>query len=251
MKHKPFQFTVSPDFAPTSLAGWHIFNTWLQRSLDTRIHLDIYQDFASQRQAIRNDAIDLIFANPYDASMLIREKGFHCLARPGGRSDEVVIAVRGDHPASTVEGLEAGMRLASTDDPDVHMMGMIMLEPANINADNIERRICSSYVLVAKELLSVQSEVGLFLAEAFYELSKITRRQLRPLVQSQIQVVHHALMVGPRMQHLNEVLLQRLQEMPQTARGQGVLDSLGYKTWEAVEEEDVEFMIDLMDTLVG
>ena len=68
--------TVSPDFSPEKLAGWHIFNTWLQRKLDVDCHLEMFGSFAEQRAAIAADKIDLIYANPYDAAMLVREKGF-------------------------------------------------------------------------------------------------------------------------------------------------------------------------------
>ncbi len=71
-----FMFTVSPDFTPDHLSGWYIFNTWLQRQSDIAIHLEMYNDFHSQREAIQNDSIDLIYANPFDAAMLVREKGF-------------------------------------------------------------------------------------------------------------------------------------------------------------------------------
>ena len=71
-----YQITVSPDFSPDHIFGWYHFNTWLQQNLDTRIHLELYSDFESQREAILSDQIDLIYANPYDASMLVREKGF-------------------------------------------------------------------------------------------------------------------------------------------------------------------------------
>ena len=77
------QLTVSPDFSPDHIAGWYVFNTWLQRKLGVRIHLELYDDFDSQRQAIAANKVDLIYANPYDAAMLVREKGFVAIAACG------------------------------------------------------------------------------------------------------------------------------------------------------------------------
>ena len=85
--------TVSPDFSPEKLAGWHIFNTWLQRKLDVDCHLEMFGSFAEQRAAIAADKIDLIYANPYDAAMLVREKGFVAVSHPMGLPDEAVVAV--------------------------------------------------------------------------------------------------------------------------------------------------------------
>ena len=83
----PYLFTVSPDFTPDHLSGWFIFNTWLQRALSEAFHLELYDDFLSQREAIQADQIDLIYANPYDAAMLVRDKGFTPLVKPVGHSD--------------------------------------------------------------------------------------------------------------------------------------------------------------------
>jgi phosphonate transport system substrate-binding protein len=74
---------------------------------------------------------------------------------------------------------------------------------------------------------------------------------LRPLVTSQISVVRHVLMAGPRMQEhlspLTDLLLGMRTQLPDGPR---VLESLGLQGWERQDQEDTEFMIDLMDTLM-
>ncbi|NKQ36725.1 MAG: phosphate/phosphite/phosphonate ABC transporter substrate-binding protein [Chloroflexi bacterium] len=244
------QMTVSPDFAPDYIPGWYIFNTWLQKQLGEGIHLELYNNFADQREAIRNDQVDIIYANPFDASMLIREKGFKALVRPSNKHDEAVIVVNAQHPAMRVEDLPPESRLVFTSDPDVHLIGMIMLEPADLHMDNLQTKEVDSYVLVAKNLLRNEADIGFFLKEAFYDLSNFIREQLRILVESEISVVHHTLLVGPRLQGKREQIRELLLNMSADSKGQGVLESLGFQFWENVAEEDVEFMIDLMDTLV-
>ena len=93
------KLTVSPDFSPDRIGSWYLFNTWLQRRLGIGIHLDLYDGFAQQRRAIADDGVDLIYANPYDAAMLVRAKGFTAVARPVGVQDEAIIAVAAAHPA--------------------------------------------------------------------------------------------------------------------------------------------------------
>ena len=93
-----YNFTVSPDFNPSHLSGWFIFNTWVQRNLGEHIHLELYDDFEAQRKAIEADEFDLIYANPFDATTLVRKKGFVPVASPSSKSDEAIIAVPVDSP---------------------------------------------------------------------------------------------------------------------------------------------------------
>ena len=250
MTTAPHIFTVSPDFTPDHLSGWFIFNTWLQKTLEAHFHLQLYDDFHSQRDAIKADKIDLIYANPYDAAMLVREKGFKPLAKFGGFADEAIIAVSAQSSYGKVEDLKPGITLATTDDPDVHMMGMIMLEPAELDASKIHFANCDSYVLVAKQLIKQTADVGIFLVEAYNSLSSMIRKELRVLVRSQIHVVHHSLMIGPSIQQYREPLQEALLSMQDCEKGRGVLRALGCEKWELVDDEEMEFMIDLMDTLI-
>ena len=242
-------FTVSPDFSPDHLSGWYIFNTWLQRNTDNAIHLEMYDSFKSQRDVIQNDQIDLIYANPFDAAMLVREKGFLPLVKAVGESDEAIIAVSANNEVEDVAHLNAGIKLAHTDDPDVHLMGMIMLEPGDLDASNITPLLTNSYVLVAKQLLKGDADVGIFLAEAYDDLSSIIKKQLRVLVRSQIDVIHHSLMIGPKLQDKKDEIQAKILEMNESEKGKGVLKSLGFEAWEKVSDDEMEFMIDLMDTL--
>lgn len=245
----PHTFTVSPDFPPQRISGWFIFNTWLQRRLDTGIHLELHDDFARQRADIEAGKIDLIYANPYDAALLVREKGFVPVAKPRDKADEAVIAVPAESAVQRVEDLGPGARIASTDDPDVRTMGMIMIEPADLSAANTVAVACDNYVLVAKALLTGTADAGFFLKQAFEELSEVTRRQLRRIVESHIYVVHHALMAGPRLAGRRDEIRDALLAMDQDAKGRDILANLGLAAWDALGEEDTEFMIDLMDTL--
>ncbi len=244
-----YNFTVSPDFNPSHLSGWFIFNTWLQRNIGEHIHLELYDDFESQRRAISEDKFDLIYANPYDATTLVREKGFVPVASPAYKSDEAIVAVRQDNSAQVVEDLAEGLRISATDDPDVNMMCMIMLEPANLGRNNTVSSTRDTYVLVAKDLIKGDADVGFFLEETYNGLSSVVRSQLRPLVQSQIQVINHVLLMGPSLAHKHGELSQALSEMNATPNGEGVLKSLNFNSWSLVEQEETEFMIDLMDTL--
>nr|CAA6829592.1 MAG: ABC-type phosphate/phosphonate transport system periplasmic component [uncultured Thiotrichaceae bacterium] len=245
----PYNMTVSPDFPPEHIAGWYIFNTWLQRQLSESIHLELYSDFPQQRTAIQNNEIDLIYANPFDAAMLVREKGFIALAAPVGHADEAVIAVRKESEVQKIEDLPVECSVASTDDPDINLIGMIMLEPADISCETAQVHQVDTYVLVAKQLIQQKAEVGFFLADAFDNLSSFVSSQLREVIRSQIHDIRHVLLAGPRVQERHEAIKTVLAGMNDDEKGLDVLSNLNFESWEILQQEDTEFMIDLMDTL--
>lgn len=245
-----YQFTVSPDFSPDHLSGWYIFNTWLQRQAQVAMHLELYDHFQAQRDAIKADNVDLIYANPFDAAMLVREKGFLPLVKAAGIADEAIIAVNIDNPIDDIADLEKGIKVAVTEDPDVHTIGMIMLEAGDLDASNIQTRFCDSHVLIAKNLIQGEADVGIFLAKAYDDLSKITKSRLKILVRSQISVIHHSLMLGPKLADRRTEMQYLLLSMNDDTKGKSVLNSLNFAAWEKVDDEEMEFMIDLMDTLI-
>ena len=70
MMNQIYLLTVSLDFPPQRMAGWTIFNDWLCQAFDPRLRLDVNHDFATQRRAIINGEVDMVYANPFDASLL-------------------------------------------------------------------------------------------------------------------------------------------------------------------------------------
>ncbi len=58
-------------------------------------------------------------------------------------------------------------------------------------------------------------------------------------------------MVGPALADRRDQLVAALVAMGGDPKGQGVLAGLGIESWEAVDHEEAEFMIDLMDTLAS
>lgn len=245
-----YTMTVSPDFPPAQIAEWYILNTWLQRQLDIQIHLELYDSFNDQRKAVDADKIDLIYANPFDASMLVREKEFTAVAKPMNKADEVIIAVAVDSAINDVGELQPNTRIAKTDDPDVNMIGMIMLEPADLNADNTSSEISDTYALAAKQLMSGTADVGFFLAESYEKFSNLIKKQLKVLVTSQISVICHTFMVSPNAGEHAQAIQKALLSMNDDPRSADILQGLGFTGWAEQSYEDTEFMIDLMDTLV-
>lgn len=244
-----FIMTISPDFKPDLISGWYIFNTWLQKKIDTNIHIEMVNDFDELAKAIDAESIDLIYANPCDIAKLVREKSFTPIAKPIGTQDETIIITRADNPVNNVEALATGIKIAMTDVPDVNTIGMIMLEPGDIGPDDIEPIICSNYITVAKKVISGEADIGFLLSDAFNEFSNLVKKQVKPLITSKIHVLHHAFLTGPKFSEKTAQLQETLLTMVNDSNGQDILKNLEIDKWEAMDQDEAEFLIDLIDTL--
>jgi len=246
-----YQFTISPDFNSNQLSSWFIFNNRLQKFLGDATHLQLYDDFQSLREAEDRGEVDIIFANAFDTAFLVREKGFIPVARGADRSDEALIAVAAESPVSHVTDFKPGVKVAATDAPDVEMIGRILLEPADLDRDNISLLRKENYVTVAKSLIQGDADAGFFLRTSYDDLSDLIRRQLQAVVSSHIYVVCHALLISPKLAERQDSLLKGLQSMTGNVEDSALLDEIGMPGgWVAMEREDAEFMIDMMNTLL-
>lgn len=244
-----FTMTISPDFKPELISGWYIFNTWLQKKIDANIHIDMVNSFSELSQAIDKGTIDLIYANPCDIAKLVREKSFIPIAKPVGVQDETVIISRIDSSVTDIEAIQSGVKIAMTDVPDVNTIGMIMLEPADIDPSDIEAQVCSNYITVAKKVINGEADIGFLLADAFEEFSNLVKKQVQPLITSKIHVLHHALLCSPDFSEKQSIFQESLLSMNNDSKGLDILKNLEIEKWELMDNDEAEFLIDLIDTL--
>lgn len=243
------RFTVSPDFPPNLTAAWSAFGGWLGERIGESLSFDLYPGFSSQRDAVEEGRIDLIYATPFDAAMLVREKGFAGLARACDRADEAVVAVRNNHPAASVTDLTGNVVVAGGGDPQVTKIGQLLLQPADVLESDDEIKSFDTYSELARSVIDGSTEVGVFLKRAFDELDREQRVNLRPLVTSEIHVVHHQLMGAARIVAIHGPICTALLAMDRDDTGRRILAELGISAWERLGDGDIDYMIDLMDTL--
>jgi phosphonate transport system substrate-binding protein len=242
-------FTISPDFPPNLLAGWYIFNTWFQKQTGLNIHLNLYHSFEEQQIAIDNNKNDIVYVNPFDAVRLVRDKGFVPIAKVEGRLDEAVIVVKAESPLETMEAFEPNLKLAMTENPDVNMISMMLLEAVDLNNGNIQKTTYDSYIIMVKNLLKGEVEAGIFLEKAYDELSAGVKKQLKIVLRSDLEELYHSFLIGPELADRQAEIQSLLVSMGDNPIGKGVLGALGFKSWCKIENEEMEFMIDLIDTL--
>lgn len=245
-------FLIAPDFAPERFAGWHMLNTVLQKRSGESLHLLTPASVAEQAELIAKGDVAAVYANPFDAASMIRDAGYVAVARPLGKSDEMVMATRADSPLDSIDGLKPGCKIALTDNKDVKLIGLRLLEAADLTEADVQWQLVESYQAAARMTIKGEVDIGFFLAEAYNSLSRLTKTQLKPLMESKLADITHVLLIHPRIGASLDKLRDALLGLAGTADGQPALDELGIEQgFEAMSVEDGEFMIDLMDTLLS
>ncbi|THU00998.1 phosphate/phosphite/phosphonate ABC transporter substrate-binding protein [Lampropedia puyangensis] len=244
-------FLVAPDFPPQNFAGWHMFNTVLQKRSGLRLHLLMPQNATEQSEQLASGAVDVLYANPFDAAELIRDQGFIPFARPVNRSNEMVIATSAKaDQVNTVEDLKSGVQIALTANHDVKLIGLRLLEPADVTEQDVQWELVDSYQAAARLVIQGKVDAGFFLATAYHSLSKLTKSQLKPLIESSLKNISHVLIAHPRVANDIAVIKTAMLGVGAQAGDADVLQAMGLdEGLEGMEQEDAEFMIDLMDTL--
>ena len=245
------QFLIAPDFPPQYFAGWHLLNTRLHRQTHTAIHLQTPASAQEEQALIASGTVDIIYANPFDAAQLVRDMGYLPLVRPVNKPDEMVIATAAKQPLQTLADIKPDMRVLHTENRDVKLIGLRLLEAVDLNEDNLQWLEVDAFQAVARHLIDGDAEVGFFLASAYQGLSSLTLNQLHTLMESKITDISHVLLLHPRHSAQQAQLRRAFLEMGNDVAGKMVLEDLGLpEGFETLTQEDAEFMIDLMETLL-
>lgn len=242
-------FLIAPDFSPERFAGWHMFNTMLQKRADIAMHLLTPASHVEQEDMIEEHDVGLIYANPFDAAKLIREDGYLPLVRPIGKSDEMVIVSSAQGDIKTMDDISQTPSVAMADNRDVKLIGLRLLEAVDVTEENMSFEVTENYQAAARHVIQDKVDLGFFIQETFASLSKLTKMQLNVLIESDLATITHVVLVKEDMtdtDKLKEVLLSLVDD----EQGRAVLSELGMEQgFEPLSEDEAEFMIDLMDTL--
>lgn len=245
-------FLIAPDFSPVHFSGWHMFNTLLQRRTGRHVRLLMPADDKEEAQLKSEGLPDLIYANPFDAAELVREHGYLPLVRPVGQSDEVVIATYADAPYRHSDELPENCRILVTANHDVRLLGLRLLESANLNEETVFWLNAAAFQAAARRLLHREADAAFFLASAYDAFNDSTKEQMRVLMRSRLDDLYHVVLLHPDNAELYDNLLATFTAMHSVydPAGRLVLADLGLPLgFEKLEQEDTEYMIDLLDTL--
>ncbi len=241
---------IAPDFSPERFAGWHMFNTLIQKRANLNMHLNIPTSHAEQEAVISEGDIQVIYANPFDAATLIREHGYHAVARPIGKSDEMVIAAAANSDINSLDDIKAGATIAMADNRDVKLIGLRLLEAVDIEEADLNWSVTETYQAAARQVIKGDAQAAFFLAEIFHSFSRLTKAQLSVLIESDLADISHVLLIKDGFPD-TDILMDAILNLHNDDDGKEALAELGMpQGFEAMNEEDAEFMIDLMQTLL-
>lgn len=241
---------IAPDFSPERFAGWHMFNTLIQKRANLNMHLNIPTSHAEQETVISEGDIQVIYANPFDVATLIREHGYHAVARPIGKSDEMVIAAAANSDINSLDDIKAGATIAMADNHDVKLIGLRLLEAVDIEDNDLNWSVTETYQAAARQVIKGDAQAAFFLAEIFHSFSRLTKAQLSVLIESDLADISHVLLIKDGFPD-TDILMDAILNLHNDDDGKEALTELGMpQGFEAMNEEDAEFMIDLMQTLL-
>ena len=241
---------ITPDFSPERFAGWHMFNTLIQKRANLNMHLNIPASQAEQQGIVNQGDIQVIYANPFDAATLIREQGYRAVARPIGKSDEMVIAAAANSDINSLEDIKAGATVAMADNRDVKLIGLRLLEAVDIAEADLNWTVTETYQAAARQVIKGDAQVAFFMAEIFHSFSRLTKAQLSVLIESDLADISHVLLIKDGFPD-SDILMDAILNLHNDDDGKEALAELGMpQGFEAMDEEDAEFMIDLMQTLL-
>ena len=243
-------FLIAPDFSPERFAGWHMFNTLLQKRADIAVHLVTPASHSEQEQILNKEMVSVIYANPFDAARLIREKGYRAIARPIGKANEMVIASAANSEIKTLDDVKKGQTVAMADNQDVFLIGMRLLEAVDIADGDLLVDVTETYQAAARHVIQGKADIAFFISEIYHGLSKLTKSQLNVLIESDLAEISHIVLVKSDFERASDIE-QVILSLQNDAEGQAVLNELGFtQGFKPMSEEEAEFMIDLMETLL-
>lgn len=250
MNEQMYNLLIAPDFSPDRFAGWHMFNTLIQKRADIHLHLNTPTSHVEQEEMIDAGNIHIIYANPFDAVTLIRDKGYRAIARPIGKSDEMVIAAAATSEIRRLEDLTKGAAIAMADNRDVKLIGLRLLEAVDLEEADLNWEVTETYQAAARQVIKGEAQAAFFLAEVFHSFSRLTKAQLSVLIESDLADISHVLLIKEDFAEA-DTLSQAILSFHQNESGKEALTELGMpKGFEVMSEEDAEFMLDLMETLL-
>ena len=162
----------------------------------------------------------------------------------------MVIAAAANSDINHLEDIKAGATIAMADNRDVKLIGLRLLEAVDIEEADLNWTVTETYQAAARQVIKGEAQAAFFLAEIFHSFSRLTKAQLSVLIESDLADISHVLLIKDGFPD-TEILMNAILNMHNDDDGKEALAELGMpQGFEAMDEEDAEFMIDLMQTLL-
>lgn len=247
-----YHFTVDPNYSGKNLPGWYLMNTYLQKRLNLSLRFTPFSNFDEARSAVMAGGYDLVYANPFDAVQYIQQLGFQSLAKPAEHFDEVFLASNADGPLRAYADLPAEIRVASASDKTlIHMVGLFLLDKAEIDRARLRFEYTGSYQGVIKALIQGKADIGFVFNEVYDAATEIIRKRLHVIDRSDDAFAFHSFCIGPQLAEHADRICTVLFNMGKEESGQRMLTDIGFKGFDAVHPEEVECLTMLAEEFIS
>lgn len=239
-----FLFSVCPHDTAKNLAGWFLFNTYMQRNLEVDIHFEPRDNFLEERALILKGGYQLVYANPFSAAIFNTTLGYLPVARPVGMTDNTVIV--GKEGSDSLH--QHPVRIASaTDQLIVHAQGLSLLENLGVAQADREFQFTGTHLKSLQALIHDAADLAFVFAETWNGLSKSTTQGLTVLAETSNQEVFHCFCILPEWQDKLEKVQEVLCHMHENAQGKRILEDLKFPGgFEALQTSSLNEMIELL-----
>jgi phosphonate transport system substrate-binding protein len=242
-------YSVSPYLVQDNKTVWPEFEKFLHKKTKLSLQFKNYTSPRAFNKDFRKGKLGLIYADPYYASVLLRNHGFIPVARALGQYDETIVAVRADSSILDIQDLNPQMYLSISVEPVNRLLGRLLLQPADINEDDMVCRYHRTHKSVVQDLLLDKTDVGVMAAKNFDRLPSKIKTRLRILVRTQVYLFSSLWMLSPEHTEQYPALARVFNRMHRNQKGTDILKNFNTKSWLNVEQINAEEMADLLHML--
>jgi anti-anti-sigma factor len=224
------------------LSGWYLLNTYLQRHLQRAIH---FEQLPAGHE-IGQEAVDILFAKPFEACAMIRKQHFVPLLRPVGEADEVVIVMRAndERPLDDIKKVRA---VTASQGSFVYLLGRFLCDESGLDSSAFQHHFAGNEIKALQLLLKEQADVLFMLKKTYYGLSGLTRNNTRLVDESDTQFAFHLLCVGPQIADLGESVAKVFTDMSDDEQGKSILKDIQFDGWCAPQEGELAMLMRLYE----
>ena len=166
-----------------------------------------------------------------------------------GQYHESLVVVQADSNLMDIEDLKPQMYLSISVDPINRVLGRLLLQPADINEDDMVCRYHRSQKSVIRDLLLDKTDIGVISSGFFDRLQPTHKARLRILVRSQAYLFSSLWMLSPTSTEKFPEISRTFRRMHKNRTGCRILKTFNTESWLQVEHIKAEEMADLLNML--
>ena len=235
----PWQMMVCPHDTAKNPERWFVFAQYLSQHLGDEgesisVRFQQSLDFAEFQAGMAS--ADLVYANPQHALVLADKHGFVPLARGGDLFDEAVCVTCADCDASIADMHQSDV--ATVTSMLVTNVALKSLERQSLTPAALKNE--ATWMAVVQAIYRGDVRFGILYKDFYEGMSKLSRKQIKVLGETQEHAVYHCFMLAPQHSAKLDAVRETLLGMGQHPRGAEILTDLSMHGLLTVEAGELE-----------